>query len=102
MIVGAFVLPVVIVGMMEAFTTRKPSIPCTRSGCVDERLGTFGGSRPRQDLLQFRVVEIQGNVCCVIRDEPSGCRLDLFDCRIRQKLFDHFGWLGTNANDSFL
>lgn len=69
---------------------------------IDERLGAFGGSRPRQDLLQFRVVEIQGNVCCVLRDEPTGSRLDLFGCRIRQKLFDHFGRLGTHGNDSFL
>ncbi len=29
--VGAFVFPVVIVGMMEASTIRKPSMPCTRS-----------------------------------------------------------------------
>ena len=31
MIVGAFVLPETRRGMIEASTTRKPSIPCTRS-----------------------------------------------------------------------
>ncbi|BAY49388.1 hypothetical protein SAMD00079811_70170 [Scytonema sp. HK-05] len=58
MMVGAFVLPVVSVGMMEASTTRKTSIPCTRSsefttaiGSVPRNASTHRMGQPSLSLL---------------------------------------------------